>query len=741
MARGLFAALILFSPALPMGSAVAEFQERSDEEALRTLRAREWETLARRDQGQATDAEVLSVRLELARALAAQEHNLAAGRHAAQVLEIERPLDPLLRQELLALACSRGTAVELDTRVVAYAAAGWLDVPTRLDLAAQWLRERRLDAAERVLAPFRAEGAQPHREADALRAELALRRGRKVAAAVLLEQVAATPRTLGDPAREILLLGAEDALSQGEFARAATLLAGGEEAEVLSPDQRARRAMALATVARAEGDLARASRALQIDLGQASDAQRAHIAIAAARVAIERDALTEADALLRRAQTLLGVAAITEDPDLGAARAQWALASREPTLVWNALEPALRPGCWIGGDAAGEALECFAAWLAEEPAEPVLQPVTIAEKLGVPRLALARFLVELRVRGPRRAFVIALRAERVEVRPVMEDEVPSLRIGARLYEPETRAWNTEDAPYAEFLNAQSLARAMQPDAEVRSEDGREFLGFGPKLADLEAEEPKVADELRAVAQCFPTEEQHLHLGREATRERLFSLQGRPELHSGRTRYRVLHLIAEIERGEVVARLRLFDAEEEPVVLDLARADEIDAPILPAADLVVMSLFDREAGDAVAFDQLAPWVDAAMRGGALAVWIGVRRFDRDDDARRELGQFYAALADGESAARAAWRARTSTQRDGSSVLRLALREPLAEPIFQFFGDGSFRARGWAPPDLAVLAPDRVRQPWWIYFVTALVLPAVVFLLFRRLSTGQVRAPQF
>lgn len=721
-----------------MGRVSAEFQAPVEvEEALDALRRREWECLERRAAGRAVPGELRAARLALARGLAGAGRAPAAARLAAELLHDDPPEERALRAELAALALAHGAASEFDARERALTESGLLDDELRLELAEDWLATSALAAAERVLAPFRAPSAAPNAAATALRARLALAAGRAIAARALLAELARDPAPAGARGALALLLGAEHAREDGELARAEELLAAIRADALPSSVERARLAALRAALARFRGELDRAARCLA-EVGAESEAEaQACLAIEAAHLAVARGAAAEAEALAQRAAELFGERAALE-PALFGLRGAVAFARGEHDAARAALERALERGRWSGAGIAGEALETWAALACARGWDPQ----RAATWLGLPARAPSGLEIELVLCGPRRAFLVRCGEGGLFLRELDAEERGSRGPGARVIEVAVEAAALAAEPtasppaFAIALDAAALS-AVLAERDPAFEDGRDFLGFGRSPNAVSAvgattELLDVEEELRAVAQCFPSAEQHLHLGLEATLERLRAAARRGEPGLRERRYRVLHLVALARAGAAAAELQILDAEDRSATLDLARLEEADRSPLPLADLCVLSLLaaSEAEADALRRSQLEPWVHVLLARGARAVLIGVRTFTRDDAARRELGLFYDALAAGESASRAAARAR--------DLGAEAVGNAPSVPIFTLYGDGALRARGWAPPDLAILAPEAMRRPWWVYFVTALILPVLVFLVFRRLSTPRLHA---
>ncbi|MBK9387711.1 MAG: CHAT domain-containing protein [Planctomycetes bacterium] len=713
----------------PMGRVVAEFQEAERQEAvdakrLAALRRREWDCLQRRDSGQAAPGELAAVRRELIAALAASGRRAAAARLAVELLREESPAEVEARLALLELALAEGESSELDERAKLFERVGLLEEGPRLALVERFLQRGAIAPAERLLEPFRRGAPDASGAAAALRARVAMAHGRRVAAAALLEAVLEAPGRAGAIGAQALLAGALDARARGELARAESLAAVVDTASLAEPAERCSLALLRSALARRRGDLDGAAQALEAlaSLPLRAGDQRAR-AIEAARVELARGALDAAAQLAAGADDEVEGEARAS---LGVLRAELALARGDAVAARAAYEGALPRACWSSGDAAGEALEGWAALLASTGEE--LSPA-LGARLGIPELGAEKLLLEIALHGPQRSFLARWSFAGLSLAPLAPEAAASRGGGARAFDASSApaAERLEDAPHAIWLDAELLALHLAR-AELALEDGREFLGFaGPLAPGRDDAAPVVEEELRAVAQCFQAAEQRLHLAEEATVERLRAAAGRGGADGEAQRYRVLHLVARATASAGAARLSLQDAEERAIDLDLARCDEEGRSPLPLADLCVLSLY---ADQPLERAQLEPWARSLLAHGARAVLIGARGYARDEDARRELGLFYAALAEGESAAAALARTRPQV-----SELEERVR---FEPIFRLYGDGSLRARGWSPPNLAVLAPEAVRRPWWIYFVTALVLPAVVFLLFRRLSTGRVRA---
>jgi hypothetical protein len=714
-----------------LGRARAELQDPDGGAHLEELRRREWEGLLERAAGTAEPGALRAVRLQLVRSLVADGRTRSAARLAAELLLDDAPPELAERRELLALALAEGAASELDARAATFGDAGFLDAPTRLALAEAWLLRGALPAIDRVLAPFRDGAPDPSGEAAALRAQVALARGRIVAARALLSRVLDAPQRAGGRGALALLLGAEDALERGESVEAGKLATAAEPALLQTAQERARLALVRAALARHRGAAADATRELATAEGELDAALSLAIAVKASRDALARGAPAEAAALAARAEAL-DVSAAGTRRALWALRGELALVRGEPAAARAAFERALERGRWSGGGAAGEALEGWAALLV---GDAVRDGSDAAAWLGLPVPAPRDRSIEVVLRGPRRTYLAQWDETGLVVRALDAEEAAARGPGGRLLENPREvdaAGEPAAPPHALVLESTQLA-AQLDERDAAREEGRDFLGFGGILPRSAEEVPIVEDELRAVAQCFPSAEQHLHLGVEATFERLRGASGRGAFGGGERRYRVLHLVARAEPAAAAAHLAVRDAEDRLLELDLALVDEMGAPVLPRADLCVLSLYaegERELA-ALSRAQLEPWVSSLLAHGARSVLLGVRTFERDEEARRELGHFYAALAEGESAAHAVARSRAKALAADDAADR-------EEPIFTLYGEGSLRARGWSPPDLAVLAPEAVRRPWWVYFVTALVLPAVVFLLFRRLSTGQLRA---
>ncbi|MBL8899792.1 MAG: CHAT domain-containing protein [Planctomycetes bacterium] len=710
--------------ARPMGRSAAQFQEAADTERLAALRRREWECLERRVAGRAEPGELAAVRRELIAALAAAGRRPAAARLAVELLREEAPPDAEARSGLLELALAEGTSSELDERAELFSRALLLGEEARLALAERFLARGADDSAERLLRPFRLGQPDPSGYGAALRAQIAIARGRRVAAAALLEAVLAAPQRAGARGARALLVGAEDARSRRELARAEALAAAIEDLSRLDPTERGALALLRSALARCRGDLEGAARELAhaegLRLRPALEAART---IEAARLALARGSLEEAAELASRADDRVEGEARAS---LAVLRGELALARGDAVAARAAFESALPRRCWGAGDAEGEALEAWAALLVASGASPSWE---LGEQIGISPSAAEDRALEIVLHGPRRSFLARNRGGDLELSALEASDADARGSGARAFEGAfpVSADDEEELPYALWLDAELVA-LHEKRAELPFEDGQAFLGFASPLATATQDDvPVVEEELRAVAQCFETAEQRLHVAEEATIERLRAAAGRASTGGEPQRYRVLHLVARATPSAGAARLALRDAEERAIELDLAVLEEEGLPPLPLADLCVLSLFAETSLERA---QLDPWARSLLLHGARAVLIGARSYARDEDARRELGLFYASLAEGASAADALWSARARPAGAEAPGARA--------PIFRLYGDGSLRARGWSPPNLAILAPEAVRQPWWIYFVTALVLPAVVFLVFRRLSTGRVRA---
>lgn len=269
------------------------------------------------------------------------------------------------------------------------------------------------------------------------------------------------------------------------------------------------------------------------------------------------------------------------------------------------------------------------------------------------------------------------------------------------------------------LGPADLARLAERSEAREPPATRDFVGFAsPLRVEGEEEAGFSVPEVRAVAACFPAELQHLNLEGEATVDRLAAVGGRP-LAS-----RVLHLVAGAEPAAGGARLSLRNAAGERVLLGPGDLEGPGPNPLPRAELVVLSLFTGSGSALRSGVDWIPWVEVLRARGARSVLIGARAVEDDARARRELGFFYDGLARGEEVARA-WK---------DALLR-SREDPPSAPVFHLFGDPSFRAGVLSPPDLTILAPDEARRPWWAYIVIALLLPTLVFLLFRSLSTNR------